>query len=553
MGRPQGWEVSTSDHEVTWGDFSSVFKRYWWAIVLVVVAATAGALVFSAAQPQRYRAEAKLVNTATFIDSVQLGLDIGGVYTTITSPALLGSVAAAYGGPLPGPADFAISAAPAPMAANSAGGDPLSLTRLVAVTAESGSAALSAKLANAYAKAFVEYRTQSVRANARKSAQIVRRQLAAFALPQVTAAGKVDYLASRYLTLTQDLTQLEATAATGNGGYSVLAEAVPPTEPFSPQPVRGAIFGFGVGVLLAFILVVVLQRFGRGVGGEREVVALLRFPILGRLSSSRDERSQTGRLVSLVAPTGRAAEAYRRLRASLPAVLAGDGVKTLLFTSACEGEGRSAALANTAVALARTGSRVVVVDADLRSPSLHRYFGLPNDEGVISVGTGRMSLGAALQSVDVALERESSVSGSPATGGEGRLASLDVLTSGPSVLDPGELIAGKAMARVLAELKTSADVVLIDSPGVLATADALSLAGIVDGLVFVVDAHHVTRRALRQSKESLDLLPCHILGILLMRRQRGQLLPRRRRERQVRPAQSDSRDKLALADREQSM
>jgi capsular exopolysaccharide synthesis family protein len=505
----------------------------------VVVVATVAAFVFSAAQPSRYRAAAKLENIAPFTDTTQLSLELSGVNTTITSSGLLDPAAAQFGGPLPGAADFTISAAPAPMVGDRAATDPLTPTRLVAVTAESGNAALSAKLASAFAKAFVQQRTQAARATARTSLRVVRAQLATFGQPQAKASAGVDFLSSTFLSLTQQVATLEETAATGNGGYTLLAGAVTPTAPFSPQPVRNAIIGFGIGLLTALILVILLHRFAPRVSGEPEVVSLLSLPILGRLSRPGDEQPETGRLVSLAAPASSAAEAYRRLRASLSDALASGDVRTLLFASACAGEGTSAALANVAVALARTGRRVVLIDADLRSPSLHKYFGLPNDAGVTSVVAGRMSLSTALHSVDVALERES-VDGSLATGVGGPPASLDVLTSGPSVLDPGELVAGQAMPDVLAELRKSADVVLVDSPGLLATADVASLASIVDGLIFVVDARVASRRALRQSRESLDLLPCHLVGIVLTRRRGALLTLHRRRDRESQPAQSES-------------
>ena len=519
LDRSQGYGARGSDHGLTLDDFGRVVKRYWWVILLVVVVATAAAFVFSAAQPVRYKADARLLYVAAFTDSTQLGLEVSGVNVTITNPDVQASAAARFGRPLPKAADYTISAVPAAMTAKGELTAPLTSTRMVAVTAESDNAALAAELANAYAVTFVSYRTEAARANARAEIKAIRAQLAAFEQPQAQTSAGVDYLTSVYVTLTQQLAEFELAAVKGNGGYILQAEAVPPAEPFSPRPVRSAILGFGVGLFVAIILVFLLYRYGARVDGEREVVSLLRLPILGRLSRSRDERAQTGRLVSLAAPTSSAAEAYRRLRASLPAVLASDGVKTLLFASACDGEGTSAALANVAVALARTGRRVVVIDADLRSPSLHRYFGLPNEEGVTSVVTGRMNLGAALHPVDVALDRESA-SGPVGAATEDPVAILNVLTSGPSVLDPGELVAGQAMGDLVAEASGSADLVLIDSPGLLDAADAVSLASVVDGLIFIVDTRVANRPALQECKEYLDLVPCRQLGVVIMQESR---------------------------------
>jgi len=532
LDRSQGYGARGSDHGLTLDDFGRVVKRYWWVILLVVVVATAAAFVFSAAQPVRYKADARLLYVAAFTDSTQLGLEVSGVNVTITNPDVQARAAARFGRPLPKAADYTISAAPVAVTAEGELTAPLTLTRMVAVTAESDNAALAAELANAYAVTFVSYRTEAARANARAEIKAIRAQLAAFEQPQAQTSAGVDYLTSVYVTLTQQLAEFELAAVKGNGGYILQAEAVPPAEPFSPRPVRSAILGFGVGLFVAIILVFLLYRYGARVDGEREVVSLLRLPILGRLSRSRDERAQTGRLVSLAAPTGNAAEAYRRLRAGLSAVLVSDDVKTLLFASARDGEGTSAALANVAVALARTGRRVVVIDADLRSPSLHRHFDLPNDEGVTSIVTGRMSVSTALHPVDVAIDGES-VSGPVAAAMEGPLATLNVLTSGPNVLDPGELVAGQAMAEIVAELKGGTDIVLVDSPGLLDAADASALASVVDGLIFIVDTRATSRPALRECREYLDLVPCRQLGVVIMQESRRYSRRGRRRANQV--------------------
>ena len=545
MSRPQGHAEGEGDQSVTLGGNVLVAKRYWWAVVLVLVVATVVAFALSAAQPDRYTADATLLYVGEYLDVAQLGLELSGVGTMLPSASVEARATGIVGHPLPKAADYTVSAAPVDMVE---GGSSASLTptRVVGVTAEAGGAALAADLANAYARAFVQYRTAEEQASARRSIKAIRAQLATFNQPKVQGAAGFDIQASTYLALTQQLRQLEATASTGNGGYTILAEAVPPTEPSSPKPVRSAILGFGVGLFAAIILVILLHRFDSRVGSEREVATLLRLPVLARLPRSRDERGETGHLVSLAAPAGSAAEAYRRLRASLSVVLADNAAKTLLFASGREGEGTSAALANVGVALARTGRRVVAVDADLRSPSLHGLFNLPNDAGISSVVSDRMSLSTALQQVDVTLEGEYE-SEPLAAGAESPPASLDVLTSGPSVLDPGELVAGPAIAELLAQLKTSADIVLVDAPGLLDAADASSLASVVDGLVFIVDVKATSRPALRECREYLDLVPCRQLGVVIMQESRRRSRKGRGRAKHAPAAASEASESAAPA------
>jgi len=224
-------------------------------------------------------------------------------------------------------------------------------------------------------------------------------------------------------------------------------------------------------------------------------------------------RSAREQLVSVRDPGGVGAEAYRRLRFSLEAGALSESAKVLLLTSPVEGEGVSITLSNLAVALARTGAQVAVVDANLRFPMIHAHFGIPNDKGVSTVVAGQTSLVDSLQSVAVssAAERHSAV-GAP---GGASHESLHVLTSGPPVDSPGDILAGQRMGGIIAELRQSADIVLVGSSALLDAADALALASKVDGLVLLVDMHACRRPALQESREVMSLLPCRKLGVVL--------------------------------------
>jgi non-specific protein-tyrosine kinase len=300
--------------------------------------------------------------------------------------------------------------------------------------------------------------------------------------------------------------------------------------------------GFGVGILLATVLATILYRVDGRVEDGEEVAALLRLRVLGRVVGTPVEMSAPGQVVSLGAPAGSAAEAYRRLCATVSHALASEHIRTLLFVSGGDGEGSSVVLANTAVALARTGKRVVAVDGDLRSPSLHQYFDVPNEDGVSSIIAGRTSLSAALHLVDLGLDR--ALPGAAAGKGQG---SLSVLTSGPAVLDPGGLVAGPALAEILAELGKDFDVVFVDAPGLLDAADASSLAFVVDGLLVVVDPAIARRPALQQSREYLDRVPCRQMGIVIMQESRRRSRKGRGRTKRARAAESEASESAAPA------
>lgn len=476
--------------------------RLWWVIALVAVVATAAAYVFSAIQPAKYRAEATLLYNGPITDPVLLQKEIQNVALGVTDPQIEAQVAGILGQPLPSRGSFNVSSTPgAPAGSVGVAGGQVS-TNLAPVTVESSTALLSARLANAYADAFVGIGTDAVRSGAKKEAKRIRAQLSG--LPPS---------APTYTTLTQSLADQESAAKTGKGGFRVFSRAVPPARPFTPRPTRAALLGLGLGVFGGVGLAFILRQFDTRLTSGNEVSALLHLPILARIPRVVSGQPDLEHLVSVRDPAGVAAEAYRRLRSSLEYAAMSKGAKVLLLTSLCEGEGTSITLSNVAVALARTGTQVAVVDANLRFPMVHAHFGIPNDKGVSTVVAGQASLVDSLQSVAVASAAEShSAVGEP---GGASHESLRVLTSGPPVDSPGDILAGQMMGGIIAELRQSADIVLVGSSALLDAADALALASKVDGLVLLVDMHACRRPALQESREVMSLLPCQKLGVAL--------------------------------------
>jgi capsular exopolysaccharide synthesis family protein len=165
------------------------------------------------------------------------------------------------------------------------------------------------------------------------------------------------------------------------------------------------------------------------------------------------------------------------------------------ITSPSAAEGKSTTIANLAVALANAGQRVTVVDADLRRPRIHHFFGLKNDEGLTSVLLGATPLSMALQRVD-------------------GVAGLTLLASGPIPPNPSELLSGEHCADVLRALLGSADYVLIDCPPVLPVTDATVLSSRVDGTLLVATANETSQKALRHARETLARVNAPLLGVV---------------------------------------
>jgi len=205
----------------------------------------------------------------------------------------------------------------------------------------------------------------------------------------------------------------------------------------------------------------------------------------------------TATLVTLTHPRSPAAEAYRALRANLALTSQEQPLHTLVVTSAAPGEDKSIALANLAVVMAQGGQRVLLVDADLRHPTLHELFGVPNERGLATL-----------------LEGENAVTAPPIVSIED-VENLQLLTSGPQPLDPAAQLGSKRMDEVLGALQKRADVRLFSAPPVLAAADALVLGTKTDGVLLVVQARHTSRDQVQQAKEKLEKARVRIVGVAM--------------------------------------
>jgi capsular exopolysaccharide synthesis family protein len=207
-------------------------------------------------------------------------------------------------------------------------------------------------------------------------------------------------------------------------------------------------------------------------------------------------------LITVSEPRSPVSEAYRTLRTNLDFAGLDQRLKTLVITSAGVGEGKSTTLANLAVVSAQAGRRVVLVDADLRRPTLHDLFGLDNERGL----TTAMMDEAALAALPL-----------KATGVEG----LTVLTSGPLPPNPAEVMGSRRMAEVIAALAEQADQVFFDTPPVVAVTDAAVLATKVDGVLLVIGAGKTRRDVARTAVQRLQQINARLVGTVLTNAQMG--------------------------------
>ncbi len=189
------------------------------------------------------------------------------------------------------------------------------------------------------------------------------------------------------------------------------------------------------------------------------------------------------------------AESYRALRTSLLLTSAGAPPKVILVTSALPEEGKTTTSINCAIVLAQKNARVLLIDADLRRPSIHRTMGIAVKPGLSNVLTG----GVTLQQAVV----------------RSQVPNLFVLPAGISPPNPAELLASTNMGDVLAELRSQYDHVVIDTPPTLPVTDAVIMSTRADAVILVIRAGRTTKQALRQACETLAQVSAKLSGVLL--------------------------------------
>jgi non-specific protein-tyrosine kinase len=190
-----------------------------------------------------------------------------------------------------------------------------------------------------------------------------------------------------------------------------------------------------------------------------------------------------------------AAEAYRTLRTNIQFSSLDKPIQTLLATSTAPDEGKSTTLANLAVTIAQAEQRVILVDCDLRRPSVHTLFGVSNEQGLTTAILAQGETALPLQS--------SSVPG------------LSLLTSGPLPPRPADLLGSRRMEQLIAQLRNEADIVLFDTPPVVAVTDAAVLATRVDGVLLVLQAGQTRRDRAREARQKLEKVKANIIGVVL--------------------------------------
>ena len=392
---------------------------------------------------------------------------------------------------------------------------------LVTVTVQDGDPARAARLANAIGDQLIaasdavygkNSQVQDFVATQISAAQIQIQDtqaqidsLAAVQDPTAAQAQQLQALRDRITSLRAAYASLVSLPGSGANAVTVVDPATPPEGPSSPRVLLNTLLAALVGLLLALGITFTMEYLDDTVKTSEDVEAATGLPTLGTVLKMKGDkgRSEIYRLATVLYPRGPAAEAYRTLRTNLEFAAVDEPVRTLLVTSSIPSEGKTTTSGNLAVAFAQAGRKVILVDADLRKPGIHKLFDLPNASGLTSL----------LRTDDVGIDDVAQ-----ATEEE----RLRVITTGPLPPNPAELLGSHRMQAILERLAAAADLVIVDSPPLQAVTDAAILASITDGTLLVINAGHTRRDAAGRGREALAKSGARVLGATLNRlSQRG--------------------------------
>lgn len=272
---------------------------------------------------------------------------------------------------------------------------------------------------------------------------------------------------------------------------SVTRPATPPDEPEFPLPLLNIAIGLFAGLALGLGVATLRETLDTTIRDESDVEDATGLPTLAGVPTNPDIDSTPVHVHAAASPAW--SESYRKLRTNISHLDPDDPPRTLLITSALGGDGKTVTAANLAASLAQGGRRTILVEADLRRPTLGRLLGLVPDVGVTTVVAGKASRAEAIQ----------------------ESADFHVLTSGPIPPNPSELLGSQAFRALLAGLREDYDSVVVDTPPLIAVTDAAVTAAAVDAVLIVCQARRTTRPDLRKALFGLRAVDANVAGVVL--------------------------------------
>jgi polysaccharide biosynthesis transport protein len=395
----------------------------------------------------------------------------------------------------------------------SIGVDIISGTELLQIQVEEPNPVLAAQVANALADILVSQSVELYTGSGESSLDILSEQLKEMenelnqarkvytdlvakdpndAVNIQSAKQSVDSKQQIYNAILEEYERARINAALREKSISVVEPSVPPSSPSRPNPMINIILGSLVGLLGGVGLAFLFENLDTTLYTPEQIEKVTKLPLLGTIPTI-DAREN---FISMNGNTSYI-DAFRRVRSNLTTLLQDSPCKTILVTSSEPGEGKSTLLTNLAYVMAQAGRKVVVIDGDLRRPTVHKIFKLPNEQGLSNVLCQKIDIEEVLQNYE--------------------LPGVSIVTSGPLPPNPADLLGSEEMVGLKNRLRKKYDLVLIDSPAILSVSDAISLIPSVDGVILVASRSYSRRESVLNGCKQLADVNAHILGVVVNR------------------------------------
>ena len=478
--------------EMTLRDYGNVIARRKWIVVFAVILTTVTVIALTALQTPIYSASAEVLvqprgqdgffdNQTNYVDPERA---IDTEIQVIEGQEVNERVQENLG-----------LSTPPPGASASAVGS----TDVISIVVNDTNASNAATLADAYAVAYVDVRReQSVNELLKASTEV---QIAIDGIQvQIDALGETDprrpALVNQLSNFNTTLDQLRVDAALRTGGVAIIKSAGVPTSPIEPTPMRTTVLAAVVGVLIGLGAVFLVDYLDDKVRSEGDLDSLVDRPVLAVVPV---DVPPDNRPIAISEPSHESVEAYRGLRTNLQFLGLDRPIRVVQVTSSIAGEGKTTTSTNLAVVLAQAGHRVAMVDADLRHPRVHEIFAVAQSPGFTD-----MLLGAVAKDV---------VNHVDIDGGH----RLSVYSSGAAPSNPSEMLSGRHVKELLADMGSFYDYVIVDSSPILPVSDSVALSGSVDGVFVIVQAGRTNGGDVVETVARLDRVSAPILGLVLNR------------------------------------
>ena len=493
-----------------------IARRWWWLLLLAPVLAGSMALIASDRQQPLYSASVVLrINppaTSTLdVNAVRLSQELGETYRSLISftPVM----------------NRVIDTLDLPYTAQELRDKTTATTvrdtQLVSVAVSDPNPDQAALIANTIASEFTSY----VNEEAQNQLQIqvsglndqiaglegdlatIQTELAELSVPENDENEEVQtqireleleqtQIESQLSTLQQQSQSIASAVTSAQVQVTVSDPATPPDAPYAPRVAFYTLLGIFVGLIIAIGAVALLEYMDNSVKADTDFMDLTGTAVLASIGVIPNLRPGGNQVYVVSEPRSPSAEAIRMLRANLEFAAAGQPINSLAVTSSNPSEGKSTVSANLAVVMAQAGMRTVLIDGDLRKPTLHKIFGIPNDRGLTRLLTHADEQWQAY-STRVAVPN------------------LTLIPSGPVPPNPADLLSIDAFPELLERIGKDADMVIIDTPPVLAVSDPLVIARRVDAVLLVAKAGQTRRDSLRHSAEALQQGNIRLIGVVL--------------------------------------